>query len=202
VALAYNPLLMYPVDVSKDLLLIVNTHSTSSVGVLNYYLAHWPGVSNANVLEISTPAGGPPTQYLPPIQYPTYEMCSYTNYHDDIQSPYLTWLTNNPTKRPRYVPMMYHVPSRWDGTNDGFFGNCIVRSLHSAVPGRKPFFTHLNMGSVADCQAYIDKLETFGNFYSPGKVVISASAGGYGNTNWLIDNKRPAVPFAQVTCIR
>lgn len=199
VALAYNPLLMYPVDVAKDLLLIVNTHSTNSTSILNYYLAHRPGVSNANVLEISTPPGGPALYSL--ITNTTYEMCSLTNYYLDIERPYLTWLTNNPTKRPRYVLMMYDVPSRRDGTNDGWFGYCVARNLSSATPGRKPFITHLNMKTVADCQAYIDKLETFGNLYSPGKLVISASAGGYGNANYLIDDVRDP-GYNTVHCFR
>jgi hypothetical protein len=191
VALAYNPLLMYPVDVSKDLLLIVNTHSADSTNVLNYYLAHRPGVSNANVLRISTPEGGPVwLEHSPQITNATYEMCSYTNYLEDIQTPYLSWLTNHPTKRPRYVLMMYHVPSRWDISRDGWYGACVARSLSAAVPAHKPFITHLNMRTVEDCLAYIDKLKTFGDLYSPGKVVISASEGGYGNTNYLVDNKR------------
>jgi hypothetical protein len=40
---------------------------------------------------------------------------------------------------------------------------------------------------AADCLAYIDKLAYFGSNYSPGQIIISASAGGYANTNWYFD---------------
>ena len=36
--------------------------------------------------------------------------------------------------------------------------------------------------------AYIDKLEFFGTNHSPGKVVISASRGGYGNARYFFDD--------------
>lgn len=193
VALAYNPLLVYPVDVSKDLLLLVNTHSTNSVAVLDYYRAHRPGVSNANVLEVSVPEGGP-------ITNATYEMCSAASFTNDLQVPYLNWLTNHPTKRPRYVVMMYHVPSRWDGANSGSYSYSVARALSRDTPGRNPFITHLNMRTVDDCRAYIDKLETFGNLYSPGQLIISPRAGGYGNTNWLVDNVRH-LNYASFSCI-
>jgi hypothetical protein len=53
---------------------------------------------------------------------------------------------------------------------------------------RNPFVTHLNMGDTNACRAYIDKLAFIGTNYSPGKAVLSASAGGYGNTNWYFDD--------------
>jgi hypothetical protein len=37
------------------------------------------------------------------------------------------------------------------------------------------------------CRAYIDKLAYFGNTFSPGKLIISASAGGYDNGRYCFD---------------
>jgi len=51
----------------------------------------------------------------------------------------------------------------------------------------KAFITHINMNGTNDCKAYIDKLEFFGTNYSPGHVILSASAGGYGNTDYYFD---------------
>lgn len=49
---------------------------------------------------------------------------------------------------------------------------------------------------AADCTAYIDKLAFFGSNYSPGKLIISASAGGFGNTNWYFDYYGGTDPFS------
>ncbi len=44
------------------------------------------------------------------------------------------------------------------------------------------------MNGTNDCIGYINKLQLIGTNYSPGKLIISASAGGYANTNWYFDN--------------
>ena len=41
-----------------------------------------------------------------------------------------------------------------------------------------------------DCIHYINKLATIGASNSPGQLVLSASAGGYGNTNYVLDDIR------------
>ena len=41
-------------------------------------------------------------------------------------------------------------------------------------------------GGTNDCIAYINKLQSFGS-NSPGQLILSASAGGFGNTNWYFD---------------
>jgi hypothetical protein len=43
-------------------------------------------------------------------------------------------------------------------------------------------------GGTNDCIGYINKLATFGAAFSPGKLVISALSGGYGNTNYYFDD--------------
>ena len=70
-------------------------------------------------------------------------------------------------------------------------------------PVWQPFVTSINMGAFGQtngvnanfavytnaCKAYIDKLATFAT-NSQSKLFISASAGGYANTNLLFDNVR------------
>lgn len=70
--------------------------------------------------------------------------------------------------------------------------------LWDRYPARHPFITHINMRTPADCFAYVDKLVHFGTNYSPGRVYISASAGGYGGTNYFFDDVR-ASPFGADT---
>jgi len=48
--------------------------------------------------------------------------------------------------------------------------------------------TSINMRTTNDCVAYIDKLEYFGTNYSQGKLLISATLGGYSNTNYVVDD--------------
>ena len=53
-AAIFSPLVQYPIDVSKDLLLIYNSTNISySSNVCAYYMAHRPMVGNANVLGLS-----------------------------------------------------------------------------------------------------------------------------------------------------
>jgi hypothetical protein len=40
-----------------------------------------------------------------------------------------------------------------------------------------------------DCIAFIEKLTSMANSNPPGTLYISASAGGYGNTNWYFDEE-------------
>ena len=51
-AAIFSPLVQYPIDVSKDLLLIYNTNSIDSSNVCAYYLTNRPMVSNANSFGI------------------------------------------------------------------------------------------------------------------------------------------------------
>jgi len=49
-------------------------------------------------------------------------------------------------------------------------------------------------GGTNDCIAYINKLAFIGLNYSPGQLILSASAGGYGNTNWYFDDAEAVYP--------
>ena len=189
----FSPLVQYPVDVTKDLLLIYNTNSADSIFVKDYYLAHRPMVSGANVLGIDCTTN------------PTILREDYTN---KIAVPVQNWLAANPTKRPQYVILMAGIPWRV-GTNDSPLGTYYPKDRPSVqyhlvfwcTPNWRPFITSINMGEFGcvtstnetnyaiytnACKAYIDKLEVFAE-NSPDKLAISASVGGYANTNLLFD---------------
>ena len=64
-------------------------------------------------------------------------------------------------------------------------------------PSWTPFLTSINMngfGNTSNCIGYLNKLVQYGTNYSLGKIVISASTGGYGNTNYILDNVRSVYP--------
>jgi alpha-tubulin suppressor-like RCC1 family protein len=183
-AAIFSPLVQYPIDVSKDLLLIYNATNTSfSSNVCAYYLAHRPMIANANVLGISCA---------------TNEIIQLSDYTNTFSAPIVNWLSANPTKRPQYVILFQDLPSR---LQSGLYNFSVQYDMNNSVntifqtidypPSWAPFVTSINMngtGGTNDCTAYIDKLATMASNYSPGTLLISASNRGYGNTNWYFDN--------------
>ena len=177
-AALFSPLVQYQVDVTKDLLLIYNTNSADSIFVKDYYLANRPMVSGANVLGIGCP---------------TNEIIDAATFTNQILASVQGWLAANPTKPPQYMILFPAIPSRvWSSTNCVY---CPVLSvaygLYTSLSGIPPFVSSINMGMsdlTNDCIAYINKLGQFGTNYSPGKLIISASSGGYENTNYLVDD--------------
>ena len=161
------------INVTNDLLLIYNKNSAASTALKDYYLAHRPMVAGANVLGIACDTG---------------EATPLTNYTTQIAAPVLAWLADHPAKRPQYVVLFYDIPTRLTSYPSGY--GSVGYNLHNAAPGWHPFVNNLNAGSLADCKAYVDKLARFGAKFSPGRLVISPGAGGYGNTNFILDNVR------------
>ncbi len=170
----FSPLVQYPVDVTKDLLLIYNSNSTDSSNACAYYLANRPLVANANVLGVACDVG----------EFFT----SSNNCDTQIVAPVLNWLTNHPTKHPEYIILFYDIPTRLPGFEEPAAYGSVSYHLHNSYPGWLPFVNNINAGSLADCKAYVDKLAHIGTNYSPGNLIISASAGGFGNTNYCFDN--------------
>jgi len=185
-AIQFSMTAMYPVDVTKDLLLIYNTNSVASTTVENYYLQNRPMMSGANVLGINCTSN---ETILP---------SDFTNlFVPQIQS----WLAANPTKRPQYVVLFNQMPSRVNpvdapGNDDeAVILPSVQYQIYSGIcsPTWNPFVTSLNMngfGTISNCLGYITKLAQIATNYSPGKLLISASAGGYNNTNYILDNVR------------
>jgi hypothetical protein len=129
------------------------------------------------------------------------EIITSAGFTNQILTPYLGWLQQNPTKHPQYLVPFLDIPSRvHDGTN--VYGS-VFYQLREKTPGIPPFVTCINMGSTNygaayrtnDTLAYIDKLAWCGSNYSPGQLILSASKGLYGNTNYVVDNVRHGVGY-------
>ena len=201
--------MQYPIDVSKDLLLIYNTNSADDSNVCAYYLANRPMVSNANVLGIGC------------TNIETIVPSDMTN----IEAQITNWLFLNPTKRPSYLVLFQDIPSRvntitdpsqnYNGTGGTFYPSVQYQLRYWTAKNWYPFVTSINMNGsnsaapynspynlntnyptnlfssdgTNDCIAYINKLTNFGNTGSNvGQLVISGIAAGYGNTNWYFDD--------------
>jgi alpha-tubulin suppressor-like RCC1 family protein len=186
-AAIWSPLVQYPINVAKDLLLIYNTASTSySSFIWSYYMTHRPMVSNANSI---------------PISCPTNEQISLSTYNTSFSGPISNWLSMNPTKRPQYVILFQDLPSQ---LIDGALETSVQYDINIGINAHlgtinyfatwTPFVSSINMdnsGGSNNCINYINKLAGIGNSNSPGKLIISAHAGGYTNTNWYFDDDNP-----------
>ncbi len=181
----FSPLVQYQIDVTKDLLLIYNVGTTNnsartnSAYVKDYYVAHRPLVGTANVIAIDCV---------------TNERVDLPTFTTQIVTPVLQWLTNNPTEHPQYLILFPDIPSRvWYTNGSGEFtsaSSSVAYGLSTRIPGIQPFVTSINMGffdATNDCIHYIDKLVALG---TNGTLIISASVGGYPNTNYLLDDIR------------
>ena len=180
-AAMFSTTVQYSVDVTKDLLLVYNTNSIGSTTVEKYYLHNRPMVNGANVLGIGCP---------------TNEIIGSVDFSNQVLAPYLNWLNQNPTKHPKYLVLFMDIPSRVEDVGIATYAS-VQYQLSTDTIGIQPFVTSINMNSVNgtnDCIAYINKLAYIGTNYSPGKLIISASAGGYGNTNYYFDDTEVNYP--------
>jgi hypothetical protein len=165
------------INVTNDLLLVYNSNSTDSSNLCAYYLAHRPMIGGANVLAVACD---------------TNEITPFSNYVSQIQAPVQNWLTNNPSKRPQYVILFYGMPTRLQ-TYPANYGS-VGYDLRLIDPTWQPYVNYINAGSLADCEAYVDKVAKMAT-NSPGQLIISASANGYANTNFVLDNVRHGPGF-------
>ena len=197
-AAMFSPLVQYPLDVSKDLLLIYNSNSLDSSNVCSYYLQHRPMVSEANVLGIGC------------SNRPSFFPDEYNLFAAQVQR----WLTNNPTKRPQYVILFLGIPWRVNTNALGFDQSDFAarpsvqwQLAKCCVRGWQPFVTAINMSdrpgtcnpaqpaaTTNACVGYIKKLADMGTSNSPPKLIISASASGYANTNYYFDDSMNGGP--------
>ncbi len=187
-ALAYNPVLMYPVDVNRDVLLLFNTNSANSIAVKDYYLANRPGVARANVLGLGCQ---------------DVEVISRQDFTNSIGNPVLQWQQQNPTKKPEYMVFFLGIPSRTLFTGD-ILPPSTSYHLRQWFPYQKPFITHINMGASGtnDCIGYVSKVKEFGDTYSPGKLHIRPSSGAYGGTNYYFDDAQPVAQYTNFFAAR
>jgi alpha-tubulin suppressor-like RCC1 family protein len=179
-ASVFSSTVEYSVNVPNDLLLIYNTNSVDSTNVWWYYVQHRPMIAKANVLGVGCT---------------TNETVTPGDLTNQILAPLQLWLAGNPTKRPQYLILFQEIPIRvndivlasnsyapTDGHPD------VGVQIRSLSPSWLPFVNYINLASTNDARAYIDKVSYFATNYSPGKLVISASAGGYGDANYEIDD--------------
>ncbi len=130
-----------------------------------------------------------------PIACSAQETITRTDYTNTIRQPILNWLNSNPTKRPQYWVLFLDVPSRINAVTNpaDYFSapsdNSVSYELYSTL-GNRPFVTHINMNGTNDCRGYIDQLASIATNYAAGKLIISASAGGYVNSNYYFDDTR------------
>jgi hypothetical protein len=197
-AAIFSSWVQYPVDVTKDLLLIYNTNSLDSSNVCQYYLTHRPMVAKCtNVLGIGCTI---------------YETILPSDYTTNFAAAVQTWLTNNPTKRPQYVVLFQDLPSRVNTATNMYVDQAgpllpsVQYQLHNGCsPGWYPFVTAINMNGLIgtnvntsdgtnDCIAYINKLT---NMVGTNQTLfISATAASYGNINWYFDDADASHPFS------
>ncbi len=204
-AVQFSTTVSYPVNVPQDLLLIYNTNSLDSSNVCAYYLANRPRVSNANVLGIGfsgfyvTNATVFTSSGFYVTNATNFETISPNNFTNQIVNPIINWLTLNPTKRPQYVILFLDVPSRvhelatnaisspfYEGSSDQW--PSVSYQLSSFVSSWSPFVMHINMFGTNDCMAYINKLASLGTLISRNSPILSASAGGYNNITYCLDD--------------
>ena len=174
-AAQFSTTVSYPLDVTKDVLLVYNSNSTNSTALKNYYLAHRPMIAGVNVLGVACDVG---------------EFTTSTNCTAQIVTPILNWLTNNPTKLPQYIILFYDIPTRltdlaWYNPYSSY--GSVSYHLHIVKNGWQPFVNNINAGSLADCEAYVDKIANMGT-NTPGVLAISATANNYGNTNYYFED--------------
>ncbi len=185
-AVQFSTTTSYPLDVTKDLLLIYNANSTNSIALKDYYLAHRPMITGVNVLGVACDVG---------------EFTTSTNCNTQIVAPLLNWLTNNPTKRPQYIILFYDIPTRltdltWYSPYSDY--GSVSYHLHIFQNGWQPFVNYINAGTLNDCMAYVDKIANMAT-NNPGTLVVSASANNYGNTNYYFEDAQglySSYPFA------
>jgi alpha-tubulin suppressor-like RCC1 family protein len=184
-AAIFSPWIQYPVNVSKDLLLIYNaTNISYSSNVCAYYMTNRPGVANASLLGLACP---------------TTEGVTWNDYTNTFVAPIVQWLSNNPTLRPQYVILFQDLPSRvtnaLGGTmsiqfdmNSGF--NPLIET-NDYLPQWKPFVTAINMNGLAgtnDCIHYINKLTNIGTLYASSQPLLIPNPSTYPNNNWYFDD--------------
>jgi uncharacterized repeat protein (TIGR03803 family) len=192
------------VNVSNEVLVVYNTNVADSVSCANYYIAHRPGFSNANVMACSCTTTGTDG----------FETITTANLTNQIVKPIINFMLSNPAKSIKYVVLMYGMPSRVDDDTCGdtsqsppsvqhHISRCLSDAGYTSGPyyegstcpfvatnylGTTCLVTALNLATAADCTAYVNKVTSM---YT-GNVIISAKAAAYGNNNYYLDDTETA----------
>ncbi len=199
------------VVVSNEVLVIYNSNTNfpDSSTCANYYIAHRPGFSNANVLACPCTTFGTDG----------FESITTDNLTNQIINSIISFIQSNANKSIHYVVLMYGMPSRVsDGSNtcagtgsycpasvQHHISRCMSDGGYTSGPyyeggltcpfvatnyqGTTCLVTALNLATLADCTAYVDKVTSM---YT-SNVIISAKAAGYVNTNYYVDDVRLSI---------
>ena len=176
------------VTVSDEVLIVYNSNLADSISCKDYYINNRPGFSSANVLGCACSTFG----------VDGFESITWGNLTNQIINPITNFIKSNPEKSIHYVVLMYGMPSRvGDGASSvqHSISHCMSAEyaqtyegsscpfVAANYPGTTCLVTALNMATLADCEAYIDKVK---GMYS-GDVIISAKASGYTASNYYLD---------------
>jgi hypothetical protein len=190
----------YPINVSKDVLLVYNTTNylygtnlpSYGSNVFAYYTNNRPMIAGANSIALTCA---------------TSEVITNDSYNATFSTPISNWLVLNPTKRPQYVILFQDLPTRLykhygapesQETSVQYdmhigFNSALGTANYSA--SWHPFVTSINMdnpGQGINCSNYINRLVAAANA-SPGILTISGRAAGIGNTSWYFDDDNPPI---------
>jgi uncharacterized repeat protein (TIGR03803 family) len=191
------------VNVSNEVLVVYNSNTNfpDSLACKDYYINNRPGFSDANVLGCACTTFG----------VDGFESITTDNLTNQIINPIISFIQSNTTKTIHYVVLMYDMPSRVDDDScdqqlnpnppsvQHHISRCISNAGYTSgpyyegstcpfvatnYPGTTCLVTALNMATLADCTAYVDKVTSM---YT-GDVIISAKASGYSNDNYYLDD--------------
>lgn len=201
-----------PLDVSEHVLVVWNSNVADSTTCKNYYLANRPG--------FGTYGGGntPNSLDCPCTTTGTsgFESITKSNFDSQIRTTILNWMSSNPSKNIRYIVLMYGMPSRMTDGNKNSVQYDLYRALQetggrtgteyrntddnftlSQFKGSTALVTSLNTATLADAQAYIDKLKTvYDGMANPG-LIISASENNQGGTDYYFDDSDRIYSFSK-----
>ena len=193
------------VNVSNEVLVIYNSNTSfpDSLSCKNYYINHRPGFSNANVLACSCTTTGTDG----------FESITTANLTNQIINPIISFIQSNTNKTIHYAVLMYGMPSRVaDGdqysvqyhishcmsdagyTSGPFYEGSTCPFVATNYLGTTCLVTALNLATLADCTAYVDKVTSM---YT-GNVIISAKAAGYDNDNYYFDDTRNTTLYGSI----
>jgi hypothetical protein len=201
------------IDPAKHILVVYNTNEADSLTAKNYYLANRPEMGTANVLGVA------------PTTTDGFERMTPANYETQVRDPIVSELNTlaGSGKYIRYIVLMYGMPSRTSSGVGGYataypsvqyrltraleesgdrtgsvYQNAVNEFTVAEYQGMSALCTSFNVGTLADFQAYIDKLATmYGNMTSPD-IIISATDASYGNIRYCFDDKSRA--YSTQTC--
>jgi uncharacterized repeat protein (TIGR03803 family) len=197
------------VVVSNNVLVVYNSNTNfpDSLSCMNYYINHRPGFSNANVLACSCTTTGTDgfesittanltNQIINPIvnfmQSNTVKSIHYVVLMYGMPSRVSDGtITCAPSGSCGLASVQHHISrclSDASYTSGPYYDTGSVTCPYVATNylGTTCLVTALNLATLADCTAYVDKVTSM---YT-SNVIISAKEAGYTNVNYYLDDTR------------